>query len=119
MLVDLVWDNKNLRAQQLPAERVGVDELRWHLALPWWSFDNEPFTLTPEQVRADPARYPEQYARTMATDLAFPLHALVRASGTLTLLDGVRRLLKADLCGQQTVSVRKLPMDRLDDIAST
>jgi hypothetical protein len=119
VVLDFTWDREKLWAQQLPAEEVALDELRWHLVLPMWSFENDPFVLSPEQVRADPVLYHDQYARTMAADLAFALHALIRPGGTLTLLDGVHRLLKADICGQQTVSVKKLPMDRLDDIAST
>jgi hypothetical protein len=49
--------------------------------------------------------------------LSFPLHALVRQGGSLILLDGVRRILKADLFGLATVAVKQLPMARLDDIA--
>ncbi len=89
------------------------------LALPLWSFDAAPFAISPDQVRGDPDRYHLQYARTMAADLAFPLHALVRPEGVLALLDGVHRLLKADLLGQRTVDVKKVPMACLDAIACT
>ncbi len=54
----------------------------------------------------------------MAADLAFPLQALERPGGHLTVLDGIHRLLKADLLGHATVAVTRLPMERLDEIAA-
>ncbi len=114
-----LWSRERLWALELPVERVAVDELRWHLALPMWSFDGVPFAITPEQVRADPGRYHLQHARTMAADLAFPVDALARPRGALTLLDGVHRLLKADMLGRRTVDVKKVPMACLDAIACT
>ncbi len=119
VMVDFLWSRERLWALELPVERVSVDELRWHLALPMWSFEGVPFAISPEQVGADPDRYHVQYARTMAADLAFPVHALVRPERRLTLLDGVHRLLKADLLGHRTIDVKKVPMACLDAIACT
>jgi hypothetical protein len=118
VMLDFLWSHEWLWALELPVRRVPVDELRWHLALPMWSSDGVAFTVSPEQVRTEPGRYPAQYTRTMAADVAFPLDALVRAEGHLTLLDGVHRLLKADLLGHVTVDVRELPTARLDEIAA-
>lgn len=115
--LDFVWSHDRLWALELPVERVAVDELRWHLALPMWSLEGVPFAVSPEQVRANPSRFHVQHARTMAADLAFPLHALVRPGRPRTLLDGVHRLLKAELLGHATVAVTDVPMARLDDIA--
>ncbi len=118
VLPDFEWSRERLRGLQLPAERIATEDLRWHLTLPMWSFKNVPFTLSPEQVRADPGRYWEHYARTMAADLRFPIHALERPSGRLTVLDGIHRLLKADLLGHTTVRIKKISTDRLDEIAA-
>ena len=111
-----LWSHDRLWALKLRAEPVTVDELRWHLALPMWSFAGVPFAISPEQVRTDPSRFHVQYARTMAADLTFPLHALVRAGRSRTLLDGVHRLLKADLLGHAMVAVKDIPSARLDKI---
>jgi hypothetical protein len=112
-----LWSHDRLWALKLHVEPVSVGELRWHLALPMWSFEGVPFAISPEQVRDDPDRFHVQYARTMAADLTLPLHALVRAGRPRTLLDGVHRLLKADLLGHAMVAVKDLPAPRLDDIA--
>ena len=118
VMLDFVWSHQRLWALEIPAARLPVDELRWHLALPMWSFEGVPFAVSPVQVRAEPSRYWAQYARTMAADLAFPLHALERPDGRVTVLDGMHRLLKADLLGHATVAVNAIPLDRLDEIAA-
>jgi hypothetical protein len=84
------------------------DSLRWHLDLPWLRHEGKPFQVTPAQVKADPARYQEQYRRTVAADLGCPLDLLFR-NGRWVVLDGIHRLLKADLLGLSTIQVRRLP----------
>jgi hypothetical protein len=108
VLCDFVWDADKLRHLPLPIDTVTVDSLRWHLGLPYWRHDGKPFQLTPAQVMADPARYQEQYQRTMAADLSLPLDLLFR-NDRWVILDGVHRLLKADLLGLSQVRVRRLP----------
>jgi hypothetical protein len=117
VLPDLLWNRTLLWAFDLPVERVPVADLRWQLALPWWSLDGAPFAVSPDEVRADPRRYREQHERTMAADLSFPVHVLERPNGVLTVLDGVHRLLKADLLGRSTLEVKKLSPEQLDAIA--
>jgi hypothetical protein len=97
-----------LQRLPLPVGTATVDSLRWHLDLPYWRYDGRPFRVTPSQVRADPARYREQYERTMAADLGCPLDLLFR-SGRWVILDGVHRFLLADLLGIGNVRVRRLP----------
>ena len=59
------------------------------------------------QVKADPVRYQEQYKRTMAADLAHPLDLLFR-NDRWVILDGVHRLLKAEVLGLSQVRVRRV-----------
>jgi hypothetical protein len=108
VLCDFVWDADTLRRLPLPVDTATVDSLRWHLDLPYWRDGGRPFRVTPAQVKVDPARYREQYQRTMAADLGYPLDLLFR-SDQWVILDGVHRLLKADLLGLSTIQVRRLP----------
>ncbi|WP_020577948.1 hypothetical protein [Actinopolymorpha alba] len=114
--LDFHWDMERLWALDLVVTEVAVAELDWQLQLPMWAYDGQFFAVSPAEVAADPERYHEQYARTLGADLRYPLHVLDRPE-RLTLLDGVHRLLKARLLGLETVQVKKVPMDRLDDIA--
>lgn len=116
--LDFLWSQDRLWALDLPVEHVAIEELRWHLALPMWSFEGVPFTVSPNEVRHDTRRYHAQYARTIAADLAFPLDALEGPNSTRRLLDGVHRLLKADLLGHTTVAVKTLPNAAVDVIAA-
>ena len=42
VMLDVLWSHERLWALDLPVERVAVDELRWQLALPWWSLGGVP-----------------------------------------------------------------------------
>jgi hypothetical protein len=117
VILDFWWDEALLRALDLPILQLQVAELDWHLKLPFWSDDGRPFQVSPLQVAAEPERHPEQYARTIAADLRYPLDAVRRPDGRITLLDGVHRLLRAQLCGLPSVQVRILGWEDLDAIA--
>ena len=80
----------------------------WHLDLPFWRHDGKPFQVTPGQVKADPVRYEEHYRRTLAADIGCPLDLTTR-NHRWVILDGVHRLLKADLLGLSHVPVRRVP----------
>jgi hypothetical protein len=94
-----------------------VEALRHHLDLPFWAYAGKPFQVTPRQVAADPVTYREQYDRTLAADLIHPLDALARPDNRITILDGVHRLLHAELENRSAVAVRLLPWRDLDLIA--
>jgi len=55
-----------------------------------------------------PSRFRTKCQRTMAADLGCPLDLLFR-NGRWVILDGVHRLLKADLLGLGNIQVRRLP----------
>jgi hypothetical protein len=112
VLCDFVWDSDKLQHLPLPVDETTVDSLRWHLDLPYWRHDGKPFQVTPAQVKADPERYQKQYQRMMAADLGYPLDLLFR-NGRWVILDGVHRLLKADVLGLSHVRVRRLPATML------
>lgn len=116
-ILDLHWDLGLLHRLDLLTISVRVADLAHHLDRPFWQYDGRPFQLTPRQVAADPAKYQDQYARTLAADLRHPLHVVRRWDGRLTILDGVHRLLKAELEGRTTIVVRVLPWEDLEEIA--
>lgn len=102
-----LWRRDLLWALDLPVEQIPVASLAWLLDVPLWQWDGVPFRLTPNAVRADPERYDEQYRRTLASDLAYPIH-LVGLRDRWTVLDGIHRLLKAVLVGRAEIPAMKL-----------
>lgn len=116
-LLDFHWDIAVLHRLDLPTIDVPLADLAPHLDLPFWLDNGRPFQVTPHQVAADPVRYHEQYRRTMASDLRHPLDVVGRPDGRITILDGIHRLLRAELEGQVVVAVRVLAWEELDRIA--
>ncbi|BCJ33707.1 hypothetical protein Athai_12100 [Actinocatenispora thailandica] len=116
VLLDFWWDAERPWQLDLPVTRFPVERLCWQLDLPMWAVHGVPFQVSPAQVAAAPDRYPVQHARTMAADLRYPLH-IAWLTGRPTVLDGVHRLLGAQLAGHPTVLVKVVPDDRFDDFA--
>jgi hypothetical protein len=116
-ILDLEWDLNQLHRLDLLKISVRVADLAHHLDLPFWRYDGRPFQVTPREVAADTAKYHEQWDRVLAADPRQPLHVVRRADGRLTILDGIHRLLRAELEGLTTVVVHVLPWEDLDEIA--
>ncbi|GAB3943467.1 hypothetical protein GCM10029976_066130 [Kribbella albertanoniae] len=117
-ILDFLWDVDRLHALELPTAELTVASLAHHLDLPFWAYGGRPFQVTPHEVAADPNRYHEQYARTLAADLSHPIDAVRREDGRITILDGIHRLLHAELTDQPVITARLLDWAHLDDIAS-
>jgi hypothetical protein len=116
VLLNVTWDDATLFELPLAVEQILVGELRWQLDLRWWRDGPQYFAITPNQVRQDPLRYPAQWQRVVAADLACPIH-VVENGGRLTVLDGVHRLLKADCERAVTIAARRLTMNDVHRIA--
>jgi hypothetical protein len=106
-LLPIDWDRDRLWSLDLPRQRLSRDELRWHLDLPWWRRDGIWFQVTPREFLSCPDAYPEHVARIASCDLSFPLH-VVRRRHRWLILDGIHRLVKAELRGMPSVEVSPL-----------
>jgi hypothetical protein len=104
VLPNVTWDRARLQALTLPVREVPLAELRWQLDLPWWTHGMRLFAVTPNQVRYAPEVFTVQWRRTLDSDLDYPINVLDR--GRLVLLDGVHRLLKADVLEMRSISAR-------------
>jgi len=80
-----------------------MSELDWHFDIPFW----EHYSLKPRDVAKNPEKCKHQYDRTMKSDLACPLDVMFWKNHWL-LLDGLHRLLKAQVLGMHSVKVRKV-----------
>jgi hypothetical protein len=108
IILDFDWDRARLHALALPVDELALSELRWQLDLPWWRVEDRFFAVAPNQVRAEPARYAQHWQRTLAADLTFPIHVTETAPGRWTILDGVHRLLKADITGAPSILAKRV-----------
>ncbi len=103
-LLPFWWDMQKLHALNIAVTRLDIDELRWHLTWKVWSNYGAPFQISPSEVRKDPLRFSIHYERTMNAELSFPLY-VIYWEDRWTILDGIHRLLKADILGEKSVPV--------------
>jgi hypothetical protein len=111
------WNNRRLHGLDLPTQPVAVDDLAWLFDLPLWQEDGTRFQVSPAQVRADPARFPDHMRRVMASDLEHPIH-LAEHNGRLVVLDGYHRLLKAAIQGRAQIEAMVLSQQDLESICT-
>lgn len=97
-LLPIEWDRELLWALDVPHRRLGLEELRWYLDLPWWRRNGVWFQVTPREFLARPKAHPEHADRVANADLAYPLHVIRRHQRWL-ILDGIHRLVKAEALG--------------------
>ncbi len=112
------WSIGKLHSLDLPIQPVAVDDLAWLFDLPLWQENGTRFQVSPAQVRADPARFPDHMRRVMASDLEHPIH-LVEHNGRLVVLDGYHRLLKAAIQGRAQIEAMVLSQQDLQSICTT
>jgi hypothetical protein len=117
VLLDFRWELDRLLALDLPLEEIRVEDYRWLLDLPFWREKGELFVVTPNQVRDRPGKHLEQWARALTADLDSPVHITERHC-QMVILDGIHRLLKADIFGRDTIPARRVPASALPLIAT-
>jgi hypothetical protein len=115
VLLNIRWDRDALFRLSLPVEEVPVGELRWQLELPWWRDGDRHFAIAPTDVRADPVRYHAHWKRTLDADLRYPIH-LLATTPRLRILDGVHRLLKAEISGERLIRACRVDRESLKRI---
>lgn len=112
---DFDWDFTKIWEMHLPEETMPIREIAWHMDLPLWEENGEPYSVTPREVLHDPARNREEYQSIMDADLSFPVE-IMWWNGRWMLLDGVHRLAKAIHEGHDTLRIHKVPHERIPDI---
>jgi hypothetical protein len=117
LLPNVTWDRARLHQLDVPIVELRVSKLRWQLDLPWWRVGERRFAVTPNEVRMDPERHAVHWRRTLDADLSYPIHLLQR--DRLVILDGVHRLLKADILDMSSIAAHILDDARFAEIVET
>jgi len=112
---DFHWDVRKVWKLDYPVEEVAMEELAWHFAIPFWNTKNGFYDLTPQEVINDPTLFQEEYARTMRAGLNHPID-IMQNKGRWLILDGLHRLVKANILGYAYVKVRKIPRSEIPRI---
>ncbi|HWE66754.1 MAG TPA: hypothetical protein VG298_08925 [Acidimicrobiales bacterium] len=110
------WNIERLWALDLPVESVEVSGLIWQFDLPLWQLDGRRFQLSPNEAIRDPVRFSAHIRRAMQSDLEYPIH-LVEHDGRWVILDGLHRLLKSVLLGNDSLMAMRLSSEDLASIS--
>jgi hypothetical protein len=110
------WHMDKLWALELPVVDLAMIDLRELLNVPYWraGANSSLFQHSARDVLSDPATHANHWARTMATDLAYPI-MLYQENGR-RILDGYHRLLKAESMGVSTLATRVVPEELVPTI---
>ena len=112
---DFHWDESKVWALDVPIEEMDIKDLEWHFDIPFWWTEGGYYDFKPRWVIKNPKKYPDRLKRVMGSNLNYPLDIMFWKDKWL-LLDGLHRLTKAKITGQQEVKVRKIPTSDIDKI---
>ena len=115
---DFHWEEEKVWMRDYPVEKMDIQELVWHLDIPFLWSDGGVYNLTSREVIENPDKYAKEYERTMKSDLKYPID-IMENKGHWLILDGLHRLTKAYVLGQTEVSVRKIPRAEIPNIEKT
>ena len=105
---DFSWSEKKVWALNIPIEEIDINKLTWHFNIPFWNTSHGYYNLSPNQVILNPKLYKKEYNRVMMVDLKYPIDIMFN-KGRWLILDGLHRLVKANVIGIKNVKVRKIP----------
>lgn len=106
---DFSWDERKVWEIDAPVEEMGVDELTWHLDIPFlWSKPDGYYDVRPRWVLEDPQKYVDEYERTLKSDIMYPID-IMWWRGRWVILDGLHRLMRQYSEGKVRVNVRRIP----------
>ncbi len=110
---DFSWDERKVWTLDVPTEVTSIDELMWHLDIPFiWSRPDGFYDVKPQEVIDQPQEHPEEYNRTMEADTNYPIDIMFWRDRWL-ILDGLHRLMKQVIEGKQTIQVRRIPQSAI------
>jgi hypothetical protein len=112
-LLDFFIAPEKLWRLKLPVVTLPIDDLKWHLSLPFfWSRPNGFYDVTPQEVLDDKDLLPREYHKVLTADVSYPIFVCFHKDQWL-ILDGLHRLMKQVLLGRNKVDVHKVPPQQL------
>ena len=111
---DFHWSEEKVWALEVPTEEINIGELTWHFDVPFL-WENGVYNLTPKEVIDNPNVHTGEYERTMKSDLIHPID-IMENKGRWLILDGLHRLVKAQILNYRSVKVRKIRRSEIKSI---
>lgn len=111
---DFGWSEEKIWKLDVPAEEMDINELTWHFDIPFL-WEDGVYNLKPQEVIDNSEEHKREYERTMRADLSHPID-IMENKGRWLILDGLHRLMKANILKMKKVNVRKIPRKLISEI---
>jgi hypothetical protein len=106
-------DNNKLWALPINAEQIDVEELSWMMSVPFWEDENGDIVVTPNEVLANPKKFPDHTNLIDTCDTSYPIHITKNKFNEWIILDGLHRLAKLIREGRKKLMVKKVTMEQV------
>ncbi len=110
---EIYCDAEKLGSLHIPIVDFGIKDLIWNFDLPLWGKDGKSWNLTPWDVINDVPGSAIQRRRVENVNMKYPI-LIIKKKDKWLIIDGVHRLVKAYLNGQQTISAKIIKQDLID-----
>lgn len=109
---DFRWSEEKVWKLDIPVEEMPISDLEWHFDIPFWFKEGGYYDLKPREVIENREKWQKEFDRTMNASLEYPLDIMFWKNRWL-LLDGLHRLVKAKILGNDKIRVRKIPQSAI------
>ena len=113
------WAVKDIWKLEGKAEQRNIDDLEWHLDIPFWSSERGKgmmFNLTPREVLDNPNVYIYHSTRIKKADTSYPV-CLTVYKGREIIIDGIHRLAKSVSENINSIEVKVINEKSIANIA--
>jgi len=110
---EIYCDAERLSTLDIPVIDFKIKDLVWNFDLPLWGKDGESWNLTPWDAINKVSRSESQQKRVKNVDMKYPILILEKNDKWL-IVDGVHRLVRAYLDGQQTIQAKIISEDLIE-----
>ncbi len=110
---EIYCDAEKLGLLHIPIVDFEIGDLIWNFDLPLWGKDGESWNLTPWDVINEIPGSASHRRRIENVDMEHPI-LVFKKNGKWLIIDGVHRLVKAYLNGQQTILVKIITQDLIE-----
>ncbi|MDO8504853.1 MAG: hypothetical protein Q7S36_03295 [Candidatus Liptonbacteria bacterium] len=110
---EIYCDAEKLGSLHIPIVDFEIKDLVWNFDLPLWGKDGESWNLTPWDVINEVPGSASQRRRVENVDMKYPI-LIIKKKDNWLIIDGVHRLVKAYLNGQQVILAKIIKKDLID-----
>ena len=112
---DFSWDERKVWDLNIEQTEIDIEDLIWHLELPFWSYGWNNYILTIIDVVENKEKYKEHYSRIINSNIDYPIDIMFN-KWKWVILDWLHRLAKLRILWRKKIIVRKIWREFIENI---